>query len=91
MSSKTGPIPVTSDIDLPSLLDRAARSPVLLERNGEVFRLAREDDIYYEPDPEFVKANLAATIGSWADLDVDALIADLYEARRAGSRPPNRP
>ena len=51
----------------------------------------REDDIAYEPDPERVLKNLAETAGGWADLDVDKIIADIYEARRAGSRPPNRP
>ena len=85
------PIQVTAEIDLPTLLDEAAKGPLLLERDGELFRLAREDDIAYEPDPVQVRETLAATAGSWADLDIDEVIADIYEARRAGSRPPNRP
>jgi len=35
-------------------------------------------------------ASLAA-IGSWSDLDPDALIAQVYRAREAGSRPATRP
>jgi hypothetical protein len=90
MPNERNPTRVTTEIDLPSLLDEAARGPLLLERDGELFRLAREDDISYEPDPALVRETLAATAGSWADLDIDDVIADLYAARRAGSRPPER-
>jgi hypothetical protein len=85
------PIRVTAEIDLPTLLDEATKGPLLLERNGTLFRLAREDDIVYEPDAALVRRTLLATAGSWADLDVDEVITDIYGARRAGSRPPDRP
>jgi hypothetical protein len=92
MVSNPKPIPVTDDTELPRLLDDAAKGPVLLERNGEIFRLVREDDdIAYEPDRERVLQILDETAGGWADLDIDKIIADIYEARRAGSRPPDRP
>jgi hypothetical protein len=38
-----------------------------------------------------VRAMLAATAGSWADLDSDPMIRESYEARQAGSRPLDRP
>jgi hypothetical protein len=82
---------VTAETDLPTLLDGAAKGSLLLERDGELFRLARDDDIAYEPDAALVRRTLAATAGSWVDLDVDNVIADIYETRRAGSRPLNRP
>lgn len=85
------PVRVTPETDLPRLLDDAAKGPVLLERDGELFRLAREDAIAYAPDVALVRRTLAATAGSWADLDVDAVIDELYTARRTGSRPPDRP
>lgn len=92
MAANPKPIQVTEETDLSSLLDDAAKGPVLLERNGERFRLVREDDdISYVPDVELVRANLAATLGSWSDVDADAMIAKIYAARRAGSRPPDRP
>ncbi len=84
-------VTVTTETDLPSLLDDAAQAPILLERDGELFRLAREDDITYEPDPVLVGRTLAATAGSWADLDVDDVLANLYGQRRAGSGPPRLP
>jgi hypothetical protein len=79
MVEKSIPIRVTSETDLPSLLDEAAKGPLLFERDGEVFRLALGDDIAYEPDPERVRQILAETAGSWADLDIDAIIADIYD------------
>ena len=91
MSHSTSPIRMTTETDLPTLLDDAAKGPLLLERDGELFRLSRETDLAYEPDLELVRQTLAETAGSWADLDVDATIGDLYAARRAGSRPPERP
>jgi hypothetical protein len=85
------PISVTDDTDLLSLLDHAAKGrPLLLERDGVRFRLER-DDIYYEPDPDQVRRTLAESVGSWADLDTDKMIEEICEARRAGSRPPDRP
>ncbi|MBA3450324.1 MAG: hypothetical protein H0T18_03830 [Chloroflexia bacterium] len=91
MANRPTPIRVTTETDLPTVLDDATKGPLLLERDEELFRLAREDDIAYEPDPVLVGRTLAATAGSWADLDVDKTIADVYEARRKGSRSPERP
>jgi hypothetical protein len=91
MATEPKTIHVTATTELPALLDEAAKSPVILERDGERFRLSREDDIAYEPDPDLVRETLAATSGSWADLDVDRLIDEIYAARTSGSRPPDRP
>jgi len=43
-----------------------------------------------KPTKADYEASLAA-IGSWRDLDADALIAHVYRAREAGSRPATRP
>ena len=37
------------------------------------------------------RAALDRVTGSWADIDVDKLIAGLYRARDEGSRPVDRP
>lgn len=84
-------IRVTAETALPELLDDATREPIILERDGERFRLSRDEDIAYEPDPEAVRAMLADVAGSWADLDVDEMIREIYEAREAGSRPFDQP
>ena len=40
MAISHAPIPVTDDTDLGTLLDDADKGPVLLERDGELYRLA---------------------------------------------------
>jgi hypothetical protein len=85
-------IHVTETTNLAELLDDAELEPITLERGGVRFRLSRDDErIAYEPDPEAVRAALAASVGTWADLDVDEIIRDIYEAREAGTRPLDRP
>ncbi len=84
-------IRVTAETDLPELLDDAAKEPVILERDGQRFRLSRDEDIAYEPNPQLVRSTLAATAGSWADLDADRVIRELHEARETGTRPLDRP
>jgi hypothetical protein len=56
--TKITPINITTETSLTSLLDEAAKRPLLLERDGELFRLEREDDIADEPDAEFVRPSL---------------------------------
>ncbi len=90
MATEPKTVRVTDTTALLDILDDAAHETLLLDRGGTIFRLSREednDDIAYEPEPERVRETLAATAGTWADLDVDQVIEDLYEARRAGSRP----
>ena len=49
------------------------------------------EDIWAGYDPEAVRRALRETAGSWADIDADILIADIYRAREEGSRPLGRP
>jgi hypothetical protein len=71
--------------DLAKLLTEAEEMPILLEKDGEFFRLERMEnepkDIFAGYDPNKAKEAIAATAGSWADLDTDKLIADIYRAR----------
>jgi hypothetical protein len=87
-------IEVTDETDWPRLLDEAAAGSVLVERNGVIFRIVREDEDIaagYDPDPEQTRTMLATVAGRWAHLDVDKMIEDVYAARRAGTRSPDRP
>jgi hypothetical protein len=86
MTTAPKTVRVTAVNALPALLDDAAREPIILERDGERFRLSRDEDIAYEPDPEGVRAMLAATAGSWADLDIDTMIREMYEIVASASR-----
>lgn len=94
MAIERSPVKVTPESDLESLLDEATNAPVLLERRGVLYRLSLKSDetsIDYEPDPEAVRQAWQEVAGSWADLDIDEVIRGVYEAREAGSRPPDRP
>jgi hypothetical protein len=86
MATRARTLKVTDDSEIATLLDNANVKPVLLEKDGVVFRLSRVDDEWPEPDPERVAKMLDEVVGSWADIDADALIAELYEARERGSR-----
>ncbi|MDO8690231.1 MAG: hypothetical protein Q7R39_09535 [Dehalococcoidia bacterium] len=88
-------IVVAPDSEIAHLLARAATGDVILESNGELFRVDRIEreisDIWEGYDPEEAREAIAVTAGSWADLDADALITALYRAREEGSRPASRP
>jgi hypothetical protein len=86
-------IKVTRNSELAHLLEQAATTTLLLEKDGVVYRLhrAEEEEGWAAYDPERVVAAVEQMAGSWADIDVDALIADLYRARAEGSHPADRP
>lgn len=88
----TQPHKVKAGSPLAQLIDEASLTPVLLEKDGILYRLApEEDDIRAGYDPEKVKKALAETAGLFADLDTEKLIADIYAARAQGSRVAQRP
>lgn len=91
MAAEPEAIKITPDIRVADLLEKARKAPLVLEQNGVRYRLTREDEaLEADDDPEKVEAMLEA-IGSWADLDADALVESVYRWRREGSRPANRP
>ena len=49
------------------------------------------EDMFDVYDPELVREAIAATTGSWADLDIEAIVEEVYRAREEGSRPISRP
>ncbi len=92
MITESKRIRVSPNSDIARLLDEAREHPIILESNGETFRLSHEKTEQASAfDPEKVKQAIAQTAGSWADLDTDKLIAELYRAREQGSRPLGRP
>ncbi|HZS00278.1 MAG TPA: hypothetical protein VFE37_16305 [Chloroflexota bacterium] len=92
MAVEPKPIKITPSVRLADLLAQADRAPVVLEKNGVRYRLSREDEEQgTDVSPEEYQAILNETIGSWADLDTDALIEQVYRWRAEGSRPADRP
>jgi hypothetical protein len=93
MSVKPKPIIVDTETNLVGLFSRANEEVVLLEYRGTLFRLDRveaSDDLDGEPNREEVLRMLDRVAGSWSDLDPDQHVEEIYEARRAGSRPSDR-
>ena len=93
MAGRAKAIKVNPDSELFRLLEAADDDPVLLDKDGVLYRLTRESEGLTLPrtDPALVNETLDETAGSWSDLDTDQLIADLFEARAQGSRPADRP
>jgi hypothetical protein len=91
MAHEPDTIHIADDSELARLLEHVDSTALRLETNGVVYRVVREDNAWAGYDPAKVRTATRATAGSWADLDTDALIADLYRAREEGSRPADRP
>lgn len=86
--------------DVPEILRlaeevRRAGEPRILQRDGEDLAMVvplppAGKRILKKPNAEDYAAFHRAA-GSWADIDTDTLIDDLYRARREGTRPIDRP
>jgi hypothetical protein len=91
----TKKIKVAPDSELGRLVDEARRHPVLLEKDGAVYSISPHssdpDDLWAGYDPKKVREAIIAYGGSWAELDADAMIDEIYASRKRGSRPANRP
>lgn len=81
-------VAVTPDTNLEHLLEQAENNVLILERNGVRYRLTKEESAVEASGKTRAdyEAFLAAA-GSWADVDVDAFIEDVYASRRSSSRP----
>ena len=83
---------VDPESELGHLLDEATDAPLILEKNGVRYRLTPENaGSQSENDNETYQKVLDETIGSWSDIDADAMIAAIYRAREEGTRPIDRP
>ncbi|MGH2558844.1 MAG: hypothetical protein ACRDJH_07255 [Thermomicrobiales bacterium] len=88
VKGKTVKVPSGSDIAI--LLARAADTPVVIESDGERFRVVREDeDIWAGYDPDAVQAAFDRAFGILVGIDREALKAELREQREQDS--PGRP
>ncbi|TAK34688.1 MAG: hypothetical protein EPO21_08850 [Chloroflexota bacterium] len=89
MSRQPKIIHVAPESELAHLLEEAASAPVILEKDGEFFRLDREEtkaeDVWARCDPEQVGAALERSIGALAHVDREELLKDLREQREQDS------
>ncbi len=82
-------IRVSRGTELARLLDEAAAGPLLLDKDGELYRLSRAEveDVWADYDPEKVREAVASYAGSWRDIDLEAFKALIYRAREEGTKP----
>lgn len=71
--------------DLKAVIRPARAKEVSMDKEKE------PENIWAKYDPEKVKEAAAKAAGTWADIDTDELIADIFRAREEGSRPESRP
>jgi hypothetical protein len=86
----TKKITVPEGSSLAKLLTDAASRPILLEKNGELYRLERMEDKDTVPSPEDVarsREGIREAAGSWKDIDTKAFKAYIAERRHTANRP----
>ena len=95
MAKELRKIKVPPGSELARLLTEAAAAPLLLEKDGELFRLERVEQgpehIFANYNPQAALAGIKDAAGSWKDVDPEAFKARLYRAREEGTRPYQRP
>lgn len=82
-------VKVTPGSELAHLLEEARAEPLLLENDGELYRLSREEgeDIWASYDREAALKGVRSAAGSWNDVDPEMLKAFIYRAREEGTQP----
>ena len=91
MAAETKVISVAPESELGRLLAEIGAVPVILDRGGERYVLAREDahDIWADYDPEKVRQALLQSADALAGIDRKRLLSDIHAAREQNS--PGRP
>jgi hypothetical protein len=83
-------IKVTAASDLAKLLSDAAASPILLEKNGELYRLERmetEDKTLSPAEVTRSRDGIRKAAGSWKGIDTEAFKAYIADRRHTANRP----
>jgi hypothetical protein len=86
----TKKITVPEGSSLAKLLTDAAARPILLEKNGELYRLERMENTEKAPTPEEVtrsRDGILKAAGSWKDIDTEAFKAYIADRRHTANRP----
>lgn len=89
MNACSEPYKVNPDSELGQLLERA---PLLLEKDGQRFRLIREiDELWTGYDPAALLAGMNAAVGSISVAEAERFKRAIYEGRETGTRPLSQP
>jgi hypothetical protein len=85
MTTEIKRIHVTLDSESTPLLEAASEHPVLLEKDGELYRFSREKKKELSQDAYTAFRSAA---GGWADVDSEHLKKMVYASRQLRTRPP---
>ena len=85
MSIETKRIRIDPDSELARLLDEAGDTPVVLEKDGELYRLVKEAEIGAGYDPQRTRAALRKSAGALRGVDREELLNDIHQARHQDS------
>jgi hypothetical protein len=83
-------INVSEGSSIAKLLTDAAIRPLLLEKNGELYRLERMGNTDTTPSPEDVtrsREGIRKAAGSWQDIDTEGFKAYIKDRRQTANRP----
>jgi hypothetical protein len=83
-------VKITAASDLEKLLSDAAARPIVLEKNGELYRLERMETEDKAPSPEEVarsRDGILKAAGSWKAIDTEAFKAYISDRRHTANRP----
>jgi hypothetical protein len=66
---------------------RNGNQPILVERNGEIYRLEKEapEDIWKDYDPEKVQKAFTASRGLFAGTNREEFLREMHEQREQGA------
>ena len=83
-------VKITAASDLEKLLSDAAARPIVLEKNGELYRLERMEHEGTMLSPEEIarsRAGILQAAGSWKDIDTKAFKAYISDRHHTANRP----
>jgi hypothetical protein len=60
-------------------------TPILLKKDGELYRLAKEEDIWAAYDPQRARRALRNSAGALRGIDREELLDDIHLARQQDS------
>lgn len=89
MAKEPRKIKVTPGSELANLLAETGAMPLLIEKDGELYRLDRMKKEHVAPTPEQVthsREGILKSAGSWKDIDTEAFKTYIYERRRTANR-----
>jgi len=76
-------IKVEPGSELARLLEEANETPLLLEKEGVLYRVTAsgQEDIWVDYDPTRVRAGLKESAGAFSGVDTNQLLEDIHQSR----------